>query len=61
MSIGLLILTALAGVGLIHRVMPQDEKVPRRVEHRVDTRDIASAVYVADAETKKKLREALQL
>jgi hypothetical protein len=53
---------ATAALGyLILRVMRQEEKVSRLAEHRVDARDIASAVFVADAETKKKLREALKL
>jgi hypothetical protein len=53
---------ATAALGyLILRVMRQEEKVSRPAEHRVDARDIASAVFVADAETKKKLREALKL
>lgn len=52
---------ATAALGyLILRVMRQEEKVSRLAEHRVDARDIASAVFVADAETKKKLREALK-
>jgi hypothetical protein len=53
---------ATAALGyLILRVIRQEEKVSRLAEHRVDARDIASAVFVADAETKKKLREALKL
>lgn len=40
--------------------MRQKEKVNRLEAHRIDARDIASAPFIADAETKKKLREALK-
>ncbi|MBS0619191.1 MAG: hypothetical protein JSR44_13465 [Spirochaetes bacterium] len=57
-----LIALATAALGyLILRVMKQEEKVSRLEAHRVDARDIASALFIADAETKKKLREALKL
>lgn len=46
---------------LILRVMRQEEKMARLEAHRIDARDIASALFVADTETKKKLREALKL
>ena len=51
--------TAIIGY-LILRVMRQEEKVARLEAHRLDARDIASALFIADAETKKKLREALK-
>ncbi len=52
---------ATAALGyLILRVMRQEEKVSRLEAHRLDARDIASALFIADAETKKKLREALK-
>ena len=60
-------MTALIGLAtaalgyLILRVMRQEEKVARLEVHRLDARDIASALFIADAETKKKLREALKL
>jgi hypothetical protein len=60
-------MTALIGLAtaalgyLILRVMRQEEKVSRLEAHRLDARDIASALFIADAETKKKLREALKL
>jgi hypothetical protein len=53
------IATAILGY-LILRVMRQEEKVSRLEAHRIDARDIASALFIADAETKKKLREALK-
>lgn len=57
-----LIALATAALGyLILRVMKQEEKVSRLETHRIDARDIASALFIADAETKKKLREALKI
>lgn len=59
-------MTALIGLAtaalgyLILRVMRQEERVSPLAEHRFDARDIVSAIYIADAETKKKLREALK-
>lgn len=53
------IATAILGY-LILRVMRQEEKVNRLEAHRIDARDIASALFIADAEMKKKLREALK-
>lgn len=56
-----LIALATAALGyLILRVMRQEEKVSRLEAHRLDARDIASALFIADAETKKKLKEALK-
>lgn len=51
--------TAVLGY-LILRVMRQEDKVARLEAHRLDARDIASALFIADAETKKKLKEALK-
>lgn len=54
------IATAILGY-LILRVMRQEEKVSRLEAHRIDARDITSALFVADAETKRKFKEALKI
>jgi len=45
---------------LIIYVMRQDAKIERVQQAKIDLLEIASALYIADGDTKKKFREALK-